>query len=70
MTFEEMDFKQQELPDSSLVGSVVEGNKNYKLRDDRLVEKTMTLRVEGVSYHMVSCFTLSDVKRNKLLFPA
>lgn len=50
----------------SLIGSLVD---KYRFRADGLVRKTMTISINGISYHMVSNYEIDDVKENNLTRP-
>ncbi|PQE23297.1 gti1 pac2 family protein [Rutstroemia sp. NJR-2017a BBW] len=53
--------------ESSLIGSLVD---SYAFKKDGLVKKTVTVTVEGASYHLVSYYTVADGMSNKLSNPS
>ncbi|KAK6424321.1 Global transcription regulator sge1 [Oleoguttula sp. CCFEE 5521] len=51
----------------ALIGSLVD---SYGFRPDGLVKKTMSISVNGISHHMVSYYSVDDVKNNNLPRPS
>ncbi|KAM3067146.1 Global transcription regulator sge1 [Clarireedia jacksonii] len=51
----------------SLIGSLVD---SYGSKEDGLVKKTVSVTVGGVSHHLVSYYTVTDVISNKLSNPS
>lgn len=49
-----------------LIGSLVD---SYGFRPNGLVKKTMSITLNGVSHHLVSYYTVDDVKKHKLHRP-
>ncbi|KAH0116230.1 hypothetical protein KCU82_g23491, partial [Aureobasidium melanogenum] len=49
-----------------LIGSLVD---SYGFRPNGLVKKTMSISLNGVSHHLVSYYTVEDVKQRKLQRP-
>jgi hypothetical protein len=52
--------------DRSLVGSLVD---SYGFREDGLVKKTMSIKIEDITHHMISYYQVSDVKGKRLARP-
>jgi hypothetical protein len=50
----------------SLIGSLVD---SYGFKEEGLVKKTVSVTVGGVSYHLVSYYTVGDVMNNKFNTP-
>jgi hypothetical protein len=50
----------------SLIGSLVD---SYGFKEGGLVKKTVSVTVRGVSYHLVSYYTIADVMNNKFSTP-
>ncbi|TKA76862.1 hypothetical protein B0A49_02949 [Cryomyces minteri] len=50
-----------------LIGSLVD---SYGFKPNGLVKKTMSVAINGVSHHLVSYYTVSDVRNNKLQKPS
>ncbi|TQS33917.1 hypothetical protein Golomagni_05724 [Golovinomyces magnicellulatus] len=53
--------------DRSLVGSLVD---SYAFRDHGLIKKTISVTLAGISHHLVSYYSIEDVKAGKLMQPS
>ncbi|KAI1841790.1 hypothetical protein JX266_012057 [Neoarthrinium moseri] len=49
------------------VGSLVD---SYQFKPDGLIKKTISVTAQGVTHHLVSYYSLEDVKANRLLTPS
>jgi hypothetical protein len=50
-----------------LIGSLVD---SYGFKEEGLVKKTVSVTVGGVSYHLISYYTVTDVMNNKFTTPS
>ncbi|KEQ70927.1 hypothetical protein M436DRAFT_51828, partial [Aureobasidium namibiae CBS 147.97] len=63
---EENEVADEKEVERQLIGSLVD---SYGFRPNGLVKKTMSISLNGVSHHLVSYYTVEDVKQRKLQRP-
>ena len=56
----------QKETERALIGSLID---SYGFKEGGLVKKTMSVNVQGVHHHLVSYYTINDVKENQLSTP-